>query len=141
MKKFSFISYFISTMAVLLATSWAEADKNTSSYPISRVIGVNAVDGNLEIVTNVIYPNGCFQGHHTYAQVSEAKVIELTHAVDIYDGMCTQALVDVFPTVELSKPAAGVYQIWDTTSERYLGEIYIADTFPTAARIVTGGQR
>jgi len=119
------------TLFVLVLTTaiMAMASSKATQYPIQEIVGVSFdVNKNLEMIVNVVYPNGCLHPKSTYGVLhKEHAGIELYHTVQIFEGLCTQAFVQKFPILEMSKPENGAYKVLDSISQRYLGELVVDD--------------
>lgn len=113
--------------SIILLASIAFAEVKTS-YPINQIIDVSVDrEKSLRLVTHIVYPNGCYRPDHTKAHVDEAfNKILINHSANIYPGICTQAITQKYPLVEMIMPRVGTYEVYDDAAEsRYLGSLFV----------------
>lgn len=118
------------TLVLFLGGSTAQAETRNIQYPIQHVLGAD-IDPNTRLILftlSVTYPNGCFTPVLTSATMNyQQRSVALNHIARLFDGECTQAIVNKNPTVELNKPESGTYRVWDAASSRYLGALVVTD--------------
>lgn len=125
------LSRYLVTSAMVVMTSFAYADRRAVQYPINQVVeaGLKTDDNTkVQFIISVMYPSGCYTALSSSAELNrQQRAIALTHIASLYEGQCTQAVVHVYPTVEISKPESGTYKVWDSASSRYLGALVVED--------------
>jgi hypothetical protein len=95
---------------------------------------------NTQVVTEGIYPNGCYRPATPVVKVDEAaKTVTVDAQAFYYDTMCPQVLVPYHQTLNLGVLGAGRYQILNKSDMNNLGQLSVRvatnstpDDFPYA---------